>query len=123
MLKEYKTWWDNHINTYPDIVGTPKRLFIQKNGSPLHPDTPTGWFRKFLKRNNLPHTRFHNLRHIHGSILLLMGMDMNSVADQMGHADIQMLVKRYSHNIRKKITDTPDFISKALEDNPENEDK
>jgi hypothetical protein len=48
---------------------------------------------------------------------------MNSIADQMGHTDIQMLVKRYSHNIRKKITDTPDFISKALEDNPENDNK
>jgi integrase len=44
-----------------------------------------------------------------------MGMDLNSVADQMGHADIQMVVRRYSHNIRKKYTETANFMEKALE--------
>ena len=32
-------------------------------GAILHPTTPTGWWRKFLLRNSLPHRPLHALRH------------------------------------------------------------
>lgn len=90
------------------------RLFIKKNGGPMHPDTPTKWFNKFLNRHKLAHTCIHNLRHVHGSLLLTSGMDLNSVADQMGHSNIQMLVSRYSHNITKNSPIVADHLAKAL---------
>jgi integrase len=114
LLNEYKDYWIGEKNNVTDEWLDTDRLFIQKTGKPMHPDTVGDWFRKFLKRKNLPHTRFHNLRHLHISILLLMGMDINSIADQAGHSDLQMIVKRYSHNLKKKMAETADYMSKAL---------
>jgi len=82
----------------------------------MHPDTPSSWFCQFLRTHGLPHTKFNNLRHFHGSILVKMGMDFNSIADQLGHADIQMLVRLYSHNITKKQHEVSNYMSKALLD-------
>ena len=82
----------------------------------MHPDTPSSWFIKFLKKYNLKHTRFHNLRHFHASILLDMGMNMKSIADQMGHSDLQMLITRYTHNMTRNTYETAKFMDKALFD-------
>lgn len=118
ILEEYKIWWDfqKEKAIVKGIWEGKNNLFIQKNGKNMHPDTPSSWLSKFLKKSNLPHTKFHNLRHMHISILLKMGMDMNAIADQAGHADLQMIIRTYSHNISKKTYDTPEYMSKALLD-------
>jgi integrase len=46
-----------------------------------------------------------------------MGMDLNSVADQMGHSNTQMLVNRYGHNVRKKSNEVAERLSDALLEN------
>jgi integrase len=43
-----------------------------------------------------------------------MGMDLNSVADQLGHASIQMLVNDYAHNARNKSKETATYMENAL---------
>ena len=84
ILNEYKKWWEREKEKIEKkgIWTDTNRLFIQNNSLPMHPDTPSSWLSKFLKKSNMSHTKFHNLRHMHISILLKMGMDMNSVADQ-----------------------------------------
>ncbi len=101
MLKEYKKQWNSQKEKVGDKWIETDRLFIQWDGEPMHPDTISKWFSKFIRKNNLPHVTYHGLRHTYGSILLAMGMDLQSVADILGHSSIQMLVQTYGHNVIK----------------------
>ncbi|MEN8907839.1 MAG: site-specific integrase [Clostridiales bacterium] len=92
------------------------RIFTQKNGNPMSPETISKWFPKFIRRKKLPYTKFHGLRHIHGSILLALGLDPASVSEQLGHANLQMLFQVYGHNIRKNSSEVADIMKSALLD-------
>ena len=118
ILNKYRLFWEYQKNNAisKNICVETDKLFIQKNFSPMHPDSVTSWFSKFLKKVGLPHTRFHNLRHIHVSILIKMGMDLSSIADQAGHSDLQMITRVYPHNLNKKNYETAEYLKKALLD-------
>jgi len=64
-------------------------IFTQWNGRPIYPTTPSSWFRKFLKRNNLPHMSFHALRHLSATVLIAQGIPLKNVSSRLGHADIR----------------------------------
>jgi integrase len=45
----------------------------------------------------LPHIRFHDLRHMHVSLLNKAGVDARTIADRIGHTDPAFTLKRYAH--------------------------
>lgn len=49
-------------------------IFTQWNGLPMHPQTPSKWFSKFLARHELSHRKFHALRHTSATLLLSSGI-------------------------------------------------
>jgi len=59
---------------------------------------------------------FHGLSHEHGSILLVMGMDLMAVAEQIGYSSMQMLISTYGHNLSKKNLEVADYMEKAIYD-------
>lgn len=73
-------------------------LFTQWNGEIMNPQTPTKWFTKFLKRNNLKHRKFHCLRHTSATLLLYGGLNIKQVQGRLGHGDIET-TNRYLHYI------------------------
>jgi integrase len=120
VLKKYKAWWtENRLRQGEGWTKT-DRLFVNLDGQPLHPDKISSWFPVFIQANNMPHMNFHGLRHLHGSILIAMGMDWINVADQMGHVNIQMLVKKYGHNVQKKQKQVAEIMGKTLLNNSKN---
>jgi len=50
-----------------------------------------------LKKHNLPHIRFHELRHSCASMLIAMGWSLKDVQEWLGHSDIQTTANIYSH--------------------------
>ena len=73
-------------------------VFVQWDGKPMHPQTPTDWFAKFQVRHNLPHRKFHALRHTSATLLLTDGTNIKTVAARLGHSKITT-TNRYVHNI------------------------
>lgn len=71
-------------------------IFTQWNGLPMYPTTPSQWFRKFLKRNGLPHMPFHGLRHLSATLLIAQGVPLKNVSSRLGHADIRTTANIYS---------------------------
>lgn len=115
ILKEYKAWWEAEREKAGDKWTETNRLFIQWDGKPAHPDTISQWFPEFIRNNNLPYLTYHGLRHTYGSILLAMGMDLESVAALLGHENIQMLVQTYGHNVKQKANqEAANLIDAAL---------
>lgn len=64
-------------------------------------DTLTSWFRKWCKRNDLPHIKFHDLRHTHATLLLQNGVDIKTIQKRLGHANINTTLNTYAHVVKE----------------------
>lgn len=72
-------------------------VFKWPDGHPYSPDYLSHRFNELLKKHNLPHIRFHELRHSCASMLISMGWSLKDVQEWLGHADIKMTANIYSH--------------------------
>jgi integrase len=96
MLKEHRTQqlersktaarWEDHDLVFPNL-----------SGSYLHPGHMGEAFRKLLKEAGLPKIHFHDLRHSAASILLCMGVNVKVIQELLGHSDISITLRTYSH--------------------------
>ena len=72
-------------------------IFKWPDGRPYSPDYASHRFRALLKKHNLPHIRFHELRHSCASILISMGFSLKDIQEWLGHSDIKMTANIYAH--------------------------
>lgn len=134
MLSKYKAWWNEqklqcgdlwHKDAY-DIENN--WVFIQWDGKPMFPDTPSKWFNKFIKRHNsgitsddkipqndkhkylLPEVSFHKLRHTNASLLISQGVDIQTVAKRLGHAKATTTTNIYSHFLKRPDMEAADKL-------------
>ena len=54
-------------------------------------------FRKAIIDLRLPDMSFHDLRHLHASMLLEAGIPAKVVQERLGHSSITMTMNTYSH--------------------------
>jgi integrase len=84
-------------------------VFTTGWGEPIYPDTVTSLMTKLIRahnnpdggkrpRNQLPHARLHDLRHIHATTLLLSGVPVHVVAARLGHADPAITLRVYANS-------------------------
>lgn len=66
-----------------------------------HIDDVTKWFNRFLKRHNLKHMRFHDLRHTHATLLISSGVNMKTVSTRLGHSSINTTLNIYTHSLNE----------------------
>jgi len=69
-------------------------VFAGKNGEFIK-DIKTAWG-SVLKRANITHFRYHDLRHHFASQLVMAGVDLNTVRELLGHRDYSSTL-RYAH--------------------------
>lgn len=99
-----KTGETRHVPLNSDIVtvlkawrGTDERggyVFAMSNGKAID-GTKTSWL-GVAKAAGLTDFRFHDLRHSFASKLVQRGVDLNTVRELLGHADLKMTL-RYAH--------------------------
>lgn len=73
-------------------------VYPKKDGSPEHGGNYRLRLYNFMKKNNLPKTRFHDLRHFAATTLLDMNVPDKVIASMLGHANTNM-TKKYQHVI------------------------
>ena len=54
----------------------------------------------FQKRNDLPHRKFHALRHTSATLLLSNGTNIKNVATRLGHTQLKT-TNRYVHAVEQ----------------------
>ena len=75
-------------------------VFTQWNGRPMHPDTPSKWFNKFLKRKGLKKITFHELRHTAATLLIDSGeITIKELSEWLGHSDTNTTTRIYIHDL------------------------
>ena len=72
-------------------------VFTKEDGSMRHPSYPSQMLTKTLKKNNMPHLRWHDLRHSCASILIMKGWQMKEISEWLRHADIGTTMNIYGH--------------------------
>lgn len=89
-------------------------VFTQWDGSIMHTQTPSRQFDKFLKRHNIPHRKFHSLRHTSATLLLYNGTDLKTVQERLGHADFTT-TNKYLHLVEQADADAVDSLEALLQ--------
>ena len=59
------------------------------------------WFDKWQDKNNIRNIRFHDIRHTHATILLALGVDVKTISERLGHADIQTTLNIYADVLKE----------------------
>lgn len=70
----------------------------------------------------LPRSRFHDLRHVHATLLLKAGVPVHVVAARLGHADPSVTLRVYAHVIPEQAAEVADRFA-ALMDAPTVDDE
>ena len=90
------------------------RVFCQWDGQPMHPSTPSKWWRKFQERNGLPRIRFHDLRHTSATLLVAAGEDLKTVSARLGHSQVSTTMDIYAHALAAKDRGASDKLEAIL---------
>ncbi len=100
-------------------------VFTTGWGEPVYPDTVTSLMTKLIHAHNrpeqaprpkdqLPHARLHDLRHIHATTSLLSGAPVHVVAARLGHAEPAITLRVYAHVIRTAEAAAADIFAEAV---------
>ena len=67
------------------------------DGTPFKPNYISKRFSDLLKKYDLPHIRFHDLRHTAGSLLLDSKMSIKQIQEYLGHDQVSTTLDIYAH--------------------------
>lgn len=72
-------------------------------------------FSRICERVNVPHFRFHDLRHLNASIMLAEGIPDKYSMERMGHSTNNMLKTTYQHTLKERAQSYDERIESAFE--------
>jgi len=113
VLKEHKLQQSVDRLKAEEWIDTGK-VFTQRNGLPINPDSLTRYLKEIINRYNLPPVTIHGLRHTNASLLIAAGTDIRTVSNRLGHADMSTTMNIYTHAIRKVDEAAAEAISLSL---------
>ncbi len=89
-----------------------------RTGGMYNPDSVVNLLKRILKKANLPHIRFHDLRHTFATMALQNGVDVKTVSSMLGHYDAGFTLRTYTHATRQAQNDAAQkvgaFMSQVL---------
>jgi len=74
-----------------------KLLIAKPDGSPQRRDRMSANFGQLIRHREMPHIRFHDLRHSCASLLLANGVPLKQIQDWLGHSDFSTTTNIYAH--------------------------
>ena len=100
LLKHYRREQEETKKIYGDLWIESNRVFTADKGGAIHPDGLSSWYRRFIKRHNLPTSHIHTLRHVSATLLIAGGVDIATVSGRLGHASKTTTLNIYTHAIK-----------------------
>jgi integrase len=88
-------------------------VFTGPRGDVIAPEKISEVHKEMLERANLPHVRFHDLRHSCATLLLSKGVTPKMIQEILGHANFQITADLYSHLVeamRDEATDANEIF-------------
>lgn len=113
-LRTFRAWQRRQSLQLGDQWQPSGRVFTAWNGAPIHPDTITGWFSRFVREHDLPDISLHSLRHTNATLLIAAGTNLQTVAARLGHASVTTTGKIYAHAIQSADAAAADTLQDLL---------
>jgi integrase len=88
------------------------------DGSIVSGGTYSHRFAWLLKKLDLPHIRFHDLRHFNATMMLKYGVSDKEAAGRLGHATPNTLRTTYQHILDSMKTDGANKLNSVIKKNP-----
>jgi integrase len=85
-----------------------------EDGSPMQPTFITHEWVRAVKGTALPRYRFHDLRHAHGTHMLVSGTHIKVASERLGHSKVGITLDLYSHVLPGMQEDAAAKIDAAL---------
>ena len=67
-------------------------------------------------RLGIPHYRFHDLRHVQASVMLMLNVPDKYAMERMGHASTNMLKNVYQHTMEEKSIEVANTVNSFFEE-------
>lgn len=94
-------------------INTIYYLLIRK-GTPIDESVISHRFRSFLEYEQLPHIRFHDLRHSHVTLLMNSHILIKIISERVGHSNVNITLNIYSHVLDEMDREASDKIAGKL---------
>jgi len=72
-------------------------VFTSPIGTAMEPRNVSREFTEMLAAANIPHVRFHDLRHTAATLALAQGVDPRTIMETLGHSQISLTLNTYAH--------------------------
>ena len=116
------------IDVDPDVIALLHQLRLQQashalstfvftqddSPEPMHPQSPTGYLKKFAARYGIDNLHPHKLRHSFASIAITNGADIASVSEKLGHSDKAVTLRMYTHADQESMRRASQIFRDAL---------
>ncbi|MFZ7120735.1 MAG: tyrosine-type recombinase/integrase [Eubacteriaceae bacterium] len=101
LLKLHKSEQDERAKLLDDKWIDSRFILTQWNGNGMHPETPSKWWKKFVRKNGLKEITFHQLRHTSATILMDLGLNIKAISKRLGHASTEITSRTYVHAVEE----------------------
>jgi integrase len=89
--------WVTKISGLGDKPTENDRLFTQWDGSPMHPNAPENYFKRFCAKHGIEYINPHGMRHANASINIFAGVDVRTLQGMLGHSTPTTTLSVYTH--------------------------
>lgn len=114
LLKKYKAWQARQRLIAGENWQNNDYIFTRQDGTAKNPNYINWQLCLFCEKYGFPHINPHLFRHSVASILLSSGVDVLTVANMLGHADVSTTMDIYAHEIQEARRKTADCIAEKL---------
>jgi integrase len=83
-------------------------------GAPFNTSSFSHAFGDFIKKLDIPHVRFHDLRHTNATLMLLAGTPAKVASSRLGHSTINITMDLYSHVLKDMNKDAAEKLNEVI---------
>ncbi len=117
-LKQHKADCEKRRIEYGSAYIVSDYVIVHPNGKPIPPGYLSRMFTDLQEKVGLPPCRFHDLRHLCASIMIMQKVDMKVAQKRLGHKNITTTMNIYAHAMRsseeKAAQTIGDFVYNGL---------
>lgn len=90
------------------------RLFTHLDGSPMHPNTPYHWLKRFCEETGQRFLGVHAFRHLNASLLINSGADIKTISSSLGHSQVTTTLNIYAHTFEEAQAKASEAVADLL---------
>ncbi|MCM3602459.1 site-specific integrase [Robertmurraya korlensis] len=113
-LLEHKIQQDIEREFFDSVHKNLDLVICTGNGATYHPRNLTRAFQKLTQKAELPHIRFHDLRHTHAALMIAQNEPMKLIAERLGHSRITTTMDTYGHLLPNMQHDASNRLDQTI---------